>query len=157
MVKTKNVITSTENSCSCGFSSSMGLPCRQIMAYRKIRSLPVFQQDLCRLRWTRSYFLASHPVFSNTKKQRVVQIVPTAKTECEKYKEAHKVTREINSLLSTMPNDKYDYYMEKLRAFSQLLSLEKPIFVTECCESRNNEAEEEQSVSTESVPDLQQP
>lgn len=49
-------ITTRIDSCSCGFFSSMGLPCCHIFKFRLLKNLPVFEDKLCLVRWTRSYF-----------------------------------------------------------------------------------------------------
>lgn len=77
--KRSTVITTTENSCSCGFYSSMGLQCRHIMAVRKEKNLPIYVSSLSRLRWTRPYYLAAHPAFKDTNKQGCFHVAPKQK------------------------------------------------------------------------------
>ncbi|KAG8174278.1 hypothetical protein JTE90_021712 [Oedothorax gibbosus] len=124
------IITTTVSSCSCGGTTSMGLPCRHLMALRKLKALPVFEPDHCRQRWTRSYYLLSHPVYSTTissteGQHAQVEAIKKTQTECQKYSAANKLTQEINSVLATMSKDKYIYYFEKLKEFHSLITNEK--------------------------------
>lgn len=111
----------------------MGLQCHHITAVRKEENLPIYVSSLSRLRWTRPYYLAAHPAFKDTNKQGCfhVHVAPKQKTECKKYSEVNKVTKNINSILSTLSNDKYEYYLEKLRDFETLLSSNKLINISE--------------------------
>ncbi|KFM72343.1 hypothetical protein X975_05724, partial [Stegodyphus mimosarum] len=95
----------------------MGLPCRHIMAVRREKNLPIYLSSLARLRWTRPYYLSSHPVFKNMELQGGLRIIPKQKTESDKYSETSKVTRNINLIMSTLPNDKYQYYLGKLKHY----------------------------------------
>ena len=48
--KRSKIITATENSCTCGLLTLMGLPCRHIMAVRKEKNLPIYVNSLSRLK-----------------------------------------------------------------------------------------------------------
>ncbi|KFM70085.1 hypothetical protein X975_26886, partial [Stegodyphus mimosarum] len=137
------IIIATENSCSCGFFSSMGLPCRYIMAVRREKNLPIYLSSLARLRWTRSYYLSSHSVFKNMEPQGGLRIIPKQKTESDKYSETSKVTRNINLIMSTLPNDKYQYYLGKLKHFENLLTTDKLINVSEFLHDQNEDITEQ--------------
>lgn len=129
--KPSAVIKATYNYCDCGSISSMGLPCRHIMAVRRLLNLPIYEESLSRNRWTRSYYLASHPVFKDLKAIGNFKITHKPKAECDKYCEASKTTKNIISVLSTLPNDKYDYYLNKLKEFESLLCSEKLMIISE--------------------------
>ena len=49
------------NSCSCGFSEVMRLPCRYIFAVRASQNLPVFEVQLVARRWHKDFQLLIDP------------------------------------------------------------------------------------------------
>ena len=52
--------TVTHNSCNCTDYNSMGLPCRHLLKVRSIKKLNLFDEYLCKERWTKQYFLKHH-------------------------------------------------------------------------------------------------
>lgn len=56
IVKTSrgNISVAVDN-CQCGDFASMMLPCRHILAVRKLRGLPIFIKEICHKRWTKEY------------------------------------------------------------------------------------------------------
>ncbi|GBN27683.1 hypothetical protein AVEN_36472-1 [Araneus ventricosus] len=117
----------------------MGLLCRHIMAVRKEKNLPIYLSSLSRVRWTRPYYLSSHPVFKSMNLQGCSHATSKQKTECGKYSEASKITKNINFILSTLPNDKYQYYLGKLKDFENLLTSDKLVNVSECFHDQNED------------------
>lgn len=126
-------VTTMEDSCTCGFFLSMGLPCCHIFKFRLLKDLPVFEDKLCLLRWTRSYFLSSHPAFlkCNSNPTETQNILIQPKSEFEKYREAFTVMKDISAALSTMSHDRYDYYLEKIKQFRDLVHLDKAVVFME--------------------------
>ncbi len=105
--------------CSCGFNLRMDLPCRHILKFRKHNELNIFAPEICARRWTKHYYNASHPALQAN------EIIPPqipifvqkirAPEEKDKFKSAASVTKDINSLISSMVTGEYTYYIEKLK------------------------------------------
>lgn len=113
--------TVTSSKCCCEFHLSMILPCRHILRFRKENEIQLFAPELCAPRWTTPYYNASHPALQmNVPIPATVPIyiqkvcVPE---ERDRYKAAASITREINSLVSTMATGEFTFYIERLKAF----------------------------------------
>ena len=65
----------TANSCDCIFHTAMGLPCKHIFAVRKLQEIPLFDANLCDIRWTKKYFHSSYKYYYEERNnQKEVQI-----------------------------------------------------------------------------------
>lgn len=53
----------TVNDCQCKVRSSSLLPCRHIFAIRKSLSQPLFDEDLCNTRWTKTFYRKEQRMF----------------------------------------------------------------------------------------------
>lgn len=115
-----------ENSCTCGFFKTMQLPCRHIFQFRQSSNLEVFEPSLCALRWSKRYYYESHPALNCV---TLTNRIPTNYTvrrvpeEIQKYKSAAKVTKDINSLISSLSPAQYRVYMDKLETIRCEISL----------------------------------
>ena len=56
----------TINDCKCLFRKSMLLPCRHILALQKMLGMSQFDQELCDVRWTSSYYEENQQIFLET-------------------------------------------------------------------------------------------
>lgn len=112
--------TVTSSTCSCEFHLSMILPCRHILKFREQRNIDVFAPELCERRWTKQYYSKSHPALQMNENIPVAVPIYVHKIrvpeEKDKFKAAASVTKEINSLVSTMTTGEYTFYMEKLKS-----------------------------------------
>ncbi|XP_069775813.1 zinc finger SWIM domain-containing protein 1-like isoform X2 [Narcine bancroftii] len=52
--------------CQCAFRTSMKLPCRHILAFRRLKGSDLFQPSLCAGRWTQLYLLLHRPAPSSS-------------------------------------------------------------------------------------------
>lgn len=62
-------IVVTEDSCSCGFFTTMCLPCKHILKYRNNKGIDIFCQNLCHKRWIK----------------QTSKCINTTSDECTKY------------------------------------------------------------------------
>ena len=104
-------ITSTIDSCPCGFVSAMQLPCKHILAVRSSRSLPEYDESLCAERWKLQHFLSNHPVYSQDQSSgsdpsgidittHISEHTSAVLSEQQKYRKAFKVTQNLCQQLS---------------------------------------------------------
>lgn len=110
-------IVTLEN-CGCEFFKAMSLPCRHIFQLCHSNNLDLYLPSLCAARWTKEYYKKSHPALQSIP---LVSAAPPLyvqkvreRDEIDKFKSASKVTKEINSMASSLPPDKFAYFMEKL-------------------------------------------
>lgn len=78
----------------------------------------LFAPELCATRWTKHYYNASHPALQMN--ENIPPATPMyirkirAPEEKDKYKTAASLTKDINSLVSTMVTGEYTYFLEKI-------------------------------------------
>lgn len=119
----ERTLTTSATSCSCGFRGSMELPCRHIFAFRRVKDLPLYEESLSSRRWSRGYQRQVQQKITQTEVSAtgpppVYQSQATVpRAEMTKYQLAAKITKKINEKLETLPDDQFDYYMEKLKTF----------------------------------------
>lgn len=113
--------------CSCSFFKTMQLPCRHIFKLREQKGLDLFLPNVCALRWSKRYYFENHPALHSTEPLASMPIsfakvkVPG---EISKYKSAATVTKEINSLMSTLATGQYTYFMNKLSAVRKEIGID---------------------------------
>lgn len=89
--------------------------------------MDLFAPSLCALRWTKRYYFDSHPALNSTNSLTSSPIsfakvkVPE---EISKFKSAAKVTKEINSLMSTLSTGQYTLFMDKLTSFRKEIGID---------------------------------
>lgn len=123
----QEVIIESEN-CSCSFFKTMQLPCRHIFKFREEKGLDLFVPDVCALRWSKRYYFENHPALNTTEPlaSRPISIAKTkVPEEITKYKSAAKVTKEINSLMSTLSTGQYTHFMDKLAGFRKEIGIDE--------------------------------
>ena len=59
------VVKFSLNVCDCNFYLSMKLPCQHIFAARKMSDIDLFDESLCDMRWTASYYHRRQRIFLN--------------------------------------------------------------------------------------------
>lgn len=113
--------------CTCTFFKTMQLPCRHIFKFRQEKQLNLFVPDVCAVRWTKRYYYESHPALNSTEPlaSRPISVAKTkVPEEISKYKEAAKVTKDINALMSTLSTGQYTFYMDKLSSFRREIGID---------------------------------
>lgn len=156
-ITNRGIEVSSEH-CSCDFFNVMGLPCRHIFTFYRKNDKDTFLPDLCIQRWTKRYYSSSHPALNTT--DSVTPPVPiflqTVRTpdEKSKYKKVANITKRLNSLLSTLPLDKYNHFLNQLNSF------EKSVIESDSPQHGDDEANEDmfnQMDQREQVALLDQP
>jgi len=81
--------------------------------------MDLFAPELCAARWTLQYYNQSHPALQMNEHNPLTVPIYIQKVrvpeEKDKYKAAASITKEINTLVSTMTTGEYTFYMEKLK------------------------------------------
>lgn len=116
----------TISRCECEFFKSMDLPCKHIFSFCRQNDLDPFLPHLCATRWTKHYYNKSHPALNLDGNVPVsapiyIQAVRTPH-EKDKYKSVAAVTKELNTLISTLPHNRYNYVMDKLKNFKEVVA-----------------------------------
>ena len=141
-------ITVSINCCSCGFFTSMKLPCHHILAVRHHKGLPQFHESLCCERWKLSYFLQNHHVYrcNNTEDnmsidgdtadgthvtQTTIEQQARVLTEHEKYRKAFILAQDIAQKLSTKGMDDFEEGMGDLKFLDEMWSKGKRVRILE--------------------------
>ena len=136
------LITSTVDSCPCGFVSAMQLPCRHIFAVRKCHSLPEYDESLCTERWKLRYFLSNHHAYlpNNSSDSDVDSMdismhfsepASAVLSEQQKYRKAFKVAQNLCQQLSTFGMGGFNEGMEVLLSVASLWGEGKKVFIRE--------------------------
>lgn len=111
----------TISTCCCPFHKSMNLPCRHIFKFREQNKIDLFAPELCDSRWKKQYYRQSHPALNiNEEIPTVAPIyVQRKKTPAEndKYKAATSITKDINSLVTSMSTSEFILVLDKLKKF----------------------------------------
>ena len=91
----------TLTSCTCGFISSVMLPCRHIFCARKLAEISLFSKKLCHERWTKDYYRKHQRVFRSETLQNCTDNQP----KISKTVNLHPVTeKEIKNKLTIVIN-----------------------------------------------------
>lgn len=121
-------IETTKSKCGCWFYTTMNLPCRHIFKLLDHKQSNVFDENLNLIpqRWTKNFYMSSHsPFFALNKENEIpaihVQKIKTA-SEIDKYKEAAKVLKNTTNLMSTLPQDQFDFYLKMLKDINKSIS-----------------------------------
>ena len=96
------------NVCDCNFYTTMKLPCLHIFAARKVSDIDLFDESLCHMTWTASYYHRRQRIFLNKLEvgpskatQLVVATKPTkTSNQNEKFWKGNKICVKIASLVS---------------------------------------------------------
>jgi len=121
---TKEILKDTAlDSCSCSFYKSMRLPCRHIINKRRVTNNSIFVENRCDVRWTRNYYIKSHPP-EQTDLNIEIEIQRPKKsqkmlTAPEKYRKASIQTAKLAELLSEVSQFSFE------RRICQLLLIEE--------------------------------
>ena len=123
-------VTATCFECNCSFRKTMQLPCRNIFAIRRRCEIPMFDPNLCAVRWTVQYYKSSNRVLcdndcliNNGDVESSVDISvvhPISKpilSQQEKYRKAFHVSQKLASLASEAPMREFN---EKLRCLEEI-------------------------------------
>ena len=101
-------ITVTSNTCHCLFYSSMKLPCKHIFKCREMEKLPLYEEDLCSMRWTKKFYLNRQRSFIQpiSNKDNAIHVMKCSKrprkdlNENERFREANNLCSLLSSLVS---------------------------------------------------------
>ena len=140
-------ITSTTDSCPCGFVSAMKLPCKHIFAVRAAKSLSEYEESLCAERWTLQHFShhraylptdsgggsdTSEPVSTQPHVSLYTsEPVSTVLSEQQKYRKAFKIAQNLCQQLSTFGMRDFNEGVEVLQLVGHLWEQGKKVFVGE--------------------------
>ena len=116
------VVKFSLNVCGCNFYTSMKLPCQHILAARKMSDIDLFDESLCDMRWTASYYHRRQRIFLNKLEagpSKAPQLVVATKpkkilNQNERFREANKICVKIASLVSDVGGIHYQRRIELL-------------------------------------------
>lgn len=127
--------------CECTDYTSTELPRRHIFAVRECFKLPLFDKNLCPLRWTNAYNLQNQPVLKSTplmdKPRQTTRYsmheIPARKAESfpTRLKMMRELTGSIAYCASIATNDLFRSRYEKLQKIDSLLRQNKEFDVVE--------------------------
>lgn len=137
-------ITSTVESCPCGFVSAMQLPCKHILAVRMSHSLSVYDESLCANRWHVQYFLGNHHAYLPNDvsggsdadcgidiSTHVCEPTSAVLSEQQKYRKAFKVAQKLCQQVSTFGMRDFTEGLEVLQSVANLWDQGKKVSVEE--------------------------
>ena len=124
-------MTSTIDSCPCGFVSSMLLPCKHILAVRMSYSLPEYDESFCAERWKLRHFLSNHRAYSPSNSSGSDVDGSDVDGIKQKYRKAFKVAQNLCQQLSTFSNHDFNEGLEILQSVASLWDGGKKVFVRE--------------------------
>ena len=119
-------IFSDGNMCDCEFFTSVGLPCRHIIAFRHQNNLNLFVPTIVADRWLKENMLMMTETDYITDATPNVEIILTPnesrrrqqkKTTNQKYNKSQELCREICGLMSELPEREFDRHFELLDEF----------------------------------------
>ena len=139
------LITTTIDSCPCGFVSAMKLPCRHIFAVRTAYSLSEYDESLCAERWKLRHFLSHHSAYLPNDSsgsdadcgdtvdifQHTFELASAVLSEQQKYRKAFKVAQNLCQQLSTFGMHDFNEGIEVLESVAGLWNGGKKVFVRE--------------------------
>ncbi|XP_059826631.1 uncharacterized protein LOC132394462 isoform X2 [Hypanus sabinus] len=110
------------NNCQCTFRTAMHLPCRHILAFRRLRGAELFESSLCSGRWTRKHYLRHRPVSLNSGPSPVSSPESPAGPEVqqERYRQAFKVARKLSSLAAQCPAEEFGRCLAVMTAVTNI-------------------------------------
>ena len=126
---TQCTVTATRFECNCSFRKTMQLPCQHIFAVHRQCEIPMFDPNLCAMRWTLQYYKSSNrvlcdndlPDYGDAESSVDVSVVhPISKpilSQQEKYRKAFHVSQKLASLASEAPMREFN---EKLRCLKEI-------------------------------------
>lgn len=131
------------NSCECNDFISWELPCRHLLAVRKLYQLPLFDKSLCPERWTRQYNIEHQPTLQNVKKPHVSDLqtkkslkipvqrmpAPNYNTHQQRLKSMLEVTNNIARAGSLVSKQRYEHRLEVLEKILQAFSNDEDVEV----------------------------
>ncbi|XP_062903556.1 uncharacterized protein LOC134346172 isoform X1 [Mobula hypostoma] len=121
------------NSCQCTFRTAMHLPCRHILAFRRLRGAELFESSLCSDRWTREHYLRHRQVSLNSGPSPVSSPESPARPEAqqERYRQAFKVARKLSSLAARCPVEEFGRCLAVMTAVTNIWARGGQVQVTE--------------------------
>ena len=133
-------ITSTIDSCLCGFVFAMQLPCKRILAVRTSHSL--HDESLCAERWKLRHFLSNHHTYlPNDSSGSDADAINISKhfsesasavlSEQQKYRKVFKVAQNLCQQLFSFGMRDFNKRIEVLQSEASLWDGGKKVFVRE--------------------------
>lgn len=126
-IRSERILT-REINCDCFLFTSMGLPCRHILAFRKHNNLNMFDPSICANRWYKRNMLvvsqldyvlddeANVEIFRTTSQTQRPRIRNTTN---QKYRKADDVCKDICSRLAELPQREFNENFALLRELAE--------------------------------------
>ena len=118
----EGVLTVSSTNCTCIFRTSMLLPCRHMLAFRKEIAQPLFCANLCDRRWTSEYYKDTQRLFTGSSSSVEASLVMTASkqhrrklSQHDKFRKASLLTSELASVASGTSGIHFDRRIELLK------------------------------------------
>ena len=129
------------DNCPCGSFKAMLLPCKHILAIRKMLGLSLFSHELCGRRWVVNHYVENHYAFQEASVSHSVEeagdvsiafhesSTATILTEQEKYRKAFKVAQETATTLSHLGTSDFMLFFKRLKQTHDLIRKRVPFLV----------------------------
>lgn len=138
-------ITTTIDSCPCGFVSAMKLPCKHIFAVRTSQSLSEYEESLCAERWTQKHFTSHHRAYvptdmsdcdveshiDDTIQISTLEPARAVLSEQQKYRKSFNIGQRLCQQLSTFGMHDFNEGIEVLQSIAHLWEKGKKVVVGE--------------------------
>ncbi|XP_078251776.1 uncharacterized protein LOC144591575, partial [Rhinoraja longicauda] len=119
----RRALVTDQASCQCAFRTSMRLPCRHVLALRRLLGSDLFEPSLCAARWTQEHFLGGQLPPASPRER--------AKVQQERYRQALKVARKLSSLAARCPAEDFGRCLAVMTAVTDIWARGGQVQVTE--------------------------
>ncbi|XP_078272215.1 zinc finger SWIM domain-containing protein 1-like [Rhinoraja longicauda] len=119
----RRALVMDQASCQCAFRTSMRLPCRHVLALRRLLGSDLFEPSLCAARWTQEHFLGGQLPPASPRER--------AKVQQERYRQALKVARKLSSLAARCPAEEFARCLAVMTAVTDIWARGGQVQVTE--------------------------
>ena len=131
LMTSNGLVLVTPSTCSCLFATSMRLPCRHIFALRRIKDLPLFQENLCEVRWSAAYYKHTQRSFTSVNNEseesasglNVCRLSSTrTRSHQQKFRIAHDMAKKLANVAAFASGEELDNRMSQMRQLLELWS-----------------------------------
>lgn len=145
----------TANSCECGETASLELPCRHIFAVRAHLNLGLYDKSLCAERGHNSYYRKSQRVFAmsdchievpeciSSQRKLKQKIYP----QHGKFAKATRLIAELPSLIAEAPMDCYVHRFKVIQDLKRAWENNQEVIIVPADDSDSRHSQDEQSSS----------
>ncbi|XP_048472822.1 uncharacterized protein LOC109924684 [Rhincodon typus] len=143
----RRALLTETGSCQCAFRTAMKLPCRHLLALRRLRGHGLFDPALCSARWTRQHYLRDHPLLllqdpgpvpvqptapvPTLPREQTTTTTTTAAQQEERYSQAFRVSQKLSLLAAGCPADEFDNCLAVMTAVTNIWARGGQVRVTE--------------------------